>query len=139
MEILLQSLLGGVSAQREADTGGEFGVLQPTMYSGDGSQRGMSGQMDMPIFQDEVDCAFSWVKQEQLLKGWYLLSIANGDCCCLKRCVACLLWSMLLEWYDLQNGVGEVSYSALGEQFGYGRTKWLQERQGFRVSLMLLG
>ena len=35
--------------------------------------------MDMPILQDEVDCAFSWVKQEQLLEGWYLLSIANGD------------------------------------------------------------
>ena len=42
MKILLQSLLGGVTEQRETDTGGEFGVLQPTMYSGDGFQCGLS-------------------------------------------------------------------------------------------------
>ena len=53
-----ESLLGGESGQSEFDTGGEFvDVLQPMMHSGDGLQLDLSRQLDMPLLQEEVDCA----------------------------------------------------------------------------------
>ena len=59
-----EALLGGQTEQDEADTCSEFEAVQPTICGGDGAQSDLCSLLDMPILQDEVDCAFSRVKKE---------------------------------------------------------------------------
>ena len=59
-----ESLLSGQTEQDEADTCSEFEAVQPTICGGDGTQFDLCSLLDMPILQEEVDCAFSWVKKE---------------------------------------------------------------------------
>ena len=63
-----ETLLGGESELSEFDTGGKFvDVLQPMMHSGDGLQLDLSGQLDILLLQEEVDCAFSRVRKKEHL------------------------------------------------------------------------
>ena len=59
-----ESLLGDETEQDEVDTRSEFKAVQPMMCGGDGAQFDLCSLLDMPILQDEVDCAFSWMKKE---------------------------------------------------------------------------
>ena len=57
-----EALLGGQTEQDEADTCIEFEAVQPTICGGDGAQSNLCSLLDMPVLQDKVNCAFSWVK-----------------------------------------------------------------------------
>ena len=50
--------------QDEADTWSECEVIQPTICGGVGAQPDLCSLLDLPILQDEVECAFSRVKKE---------------------------------------------------------------------------
>ena len=94
-----EALLGGQTEQDEADTCSECEVVQPTICGGVGAQPDLCSLFDMPILQDEVDCAFSRVKKQAAPeKGRYLLS--NDEYYCLKRFMACPVWSLLEDCYD---------------------------------------
>ena len=53
-----EALLDDQTEQDEADTCSEFEAVQPTMCGGDGAQSDLCSLLDMPILQEEVDCAF---------------------------------------------------------------------------------
>ena len=63
----VEILSGGQTEQDEADTCSEFEAAQPTICGVDGAKSDLCSLLDMPILQDNVDCAFSRVEKEAAL------------------------------------------------------------------------